>query len=518
MHGGDLIMISFEGIFFPGFLWDGDTIWNVTQDKLVMAGVFSLTNELGPTSDLNRVPGAILMYPNNDGTSTPLPVVTPITNFGQQPTDIPEDFKISPYTGVTVEIPLSARYLFICHPDSYYPDNSGSITVKIEKDTDGDGLADSWEINGIDIDKDGEIDLHLPAFGADWQHKDIFIEVDYMGSRGNHDHRPNQDAINDVIYSFDQFSFVPNPDNDFGVNLHVFVDEMLPHADTINWAGFDQLKSAHFGTLAERTNPKNVEAKKAAFHYCIFAHQQENTTSSGSGELPGNDFMVTLGAFTDSVGNRNEQAATFMHELGHNLGLAHGGGDDINYKPNYISVMNYLFQLDRYNTGRLLDFSSKTSIVLNEDSLNETKGIGSYNETVWVSPNGILCTNGGDYEIDWNFDGNYVGSVQVNVNNHATLGYVSSSGENLTDFDDWAHLVYNFRSTLGFGDGQHPNLPDEITSELDTAMRAEALTLVSLPTSTPLPQKGENSTLIYVAIGVAAVCAGAGIVVFLKKR
>jgi hypothetical protein len=40
-----------------------------------------------------------------------------------------------------------------------------------------------------------------------------------------------------------------------------------------------------------------------------------------------------------------------MHELGHNLGLRHGGdedsGDDLegwkNNKPNYRSVMNYLY-------------------------------------------------------------------------------------------------------------------------------------------------------------------------------
>jgi hypothetical protein len=40
------------------------------------------------------------------------------------------------------------------------------------------------------------------------------------------------------------------------------------------------------------------------------------------------------------------------HDLGHNLGLAHGGDDDgiyldddrcINCKPNYLSIMNYQF-------------------------------------------------------------------------------------------------------------------------------------------------------------------------------
>ncbi len=39
-----------------------------------------------------------------------------------------------------------------------------------------------------------------------------------------------------------------------------------------------------------------------------------------------------------------------MHELGHNLGLRHGGMDDLNCKPNYLSVMNY-FLPDRWALG-----------------------------------------------------------------------------------------------------------------------------------------------------------------------
>jgi hypothetical protein len=45
---------------------------------------------------------------------------------------------------------------------------------------------------------------------------------------------------------------------------------------------------------------------------------------------------------------------TFMHELGHNLGLRHGGGSDFTadsedtptFKTNFVSVMNYKFQLN----------------------------------------------------------------------------------------------------------------------------------------------------------------------------
>ena len=41
-----------------------------------------------------------------------------------------------------------------------------------------------------------------------------------------------------------------------------------------------------------------------------------------------------------------------MHELGHTLGLAHGGADDVNRKPNYLGVdeINQLHE----TTGRLM--------------------------------------------------------------------------------------------------------------------------------------------------------------------
>jgi len=355
--------------------------------------------------------------------------------------------------------------LFLGFVDAFYPDNVGSIKVKIEKDSDGDGLYDSWETDGIDYDKDGEIDFDLPMLQADWQHKDIFVEIDFMGHSGVHWHRPNEDAINDVVQAFAD-SFVSNPDGINGINLHVFIDDsdFLPHVDSINWQGFDQIKEKFFGTISERNNPLTIAAKKQAFHYCVFGHSLGDTDISGSGERPGNDFMVTLGDWTNSVGSRDEQAGTFMHELGHNLGLKHGGNDFINYKPNYISVMNYLFQTDNFNVGRPLDFSNGVSFDLNEASLNENEGIGSLDNTFWVSPNGTICTTAGNYAIDWNFDGNLTNSVQVNLNNHVSLGYNSPSGEILTDYDDWGNFVYRFRGSLGFADGVHPELPDE---ELD---------------------------------------------------
>jgi hypothetical protein len=67
--------------------------------------------------------------------------------------------------------------------------------------------------------------------------------------------------------------------------------------------------------------------------------------------IPGMEFLVSLATPEDPTGDADQQSGTFLHELGHNLGLLHGGADNTNWKPNYLSTMNYLFQV----TGLMVD-------------------------------------------------------------------------------------------------------------------------------------------------------------------
>ncbi|MFO1002330.1 MAG: M66 family metalloprotease [Planctomycetaceae bacterium] len=47
------------------------------------------------------------------------------------------------------------------------------------------------------------------------------------------------------------------------------------------------------------------------------------------------DFIVTLGQWGGGTGGTDdEKVGTFIHELGHTLGLTHGGSDHVNFKPN----------------------------------------------------------------------------------------------------------------------------------------------------------------------------------------
>jgi hypothetical protein len=83
--------------------------------------------------------------------------------------------------------------------------------------------------------------------------------------------------------------------------------------------------------------------------------------------------VVTLGNFSAGVGSVQEQAGTLMHELGHNLGLRHGGCNDDNLRSSYGSVMNYAYQMDGLTRGGLrgvVDFSRGQEPILDRALLS----------------------------------------------------------------------------------------------------------------------------------------------------
>ena len=173
------------------------------------------------------------------------------------------------------------------------------------------------------------------------------------------------------------------PDHDGNPATPAIACQFPDYAGTVSWKiGFQLLRDAPVGpdgdelTLAEQAaqqaacltpdpgSPQNCRrrfdwARRHVFHYGLYAHARgkpkstdENnrdfhvpSTSSGKGDVPGGDFMVTLGFWGNGfLGDEFVQASTTLHELGHNTRLFHGGADPLqpNCKPNYLSVMSYL--------------------------------------------------------------------------------------------------------------------------------------------------------------------------------
>jgi len=144
---------------------------------------------------------------------------------------------------------------------------------------------------------------------------------------------------------------------------------------------FENWRLNAFGTPAEKSDPSEealLAVKALAVRYCIIADTSAPCSIGGCGQGSGDNFVMFFGNGLDDA----EQAGLFMHELGHNLGLQHGGDDDINYKPNYPSVMNYALQNPaRWSRPfRELDYSradAATFPILDESNLNESLGIQS---------------------------------------------------------------------------------------------------------------------------------------------
>lgn len=413
--------------------------------------------------------------------------------------DIPEDFEIRPIRCNTgkpgiqwtedtwafqnyfwIKIPPGAKYLFVQRVAFWLLDHDGYIKITIEKDTDGDALPDTWETRGVDWNKDDKIDLKLPDMGARYDHKDIFVEVDYM------ENRPFVlPAQRDVERAFSNAPVdIPK-----GIDLHIEVDEVIPYKEDLNldnsWTEFYELKEQYYGTGLERTDPVTIEAKRRVFRYCLFINHfakfndtsssWETSYSTGYGEVEGNDFIVSLGppGLTDL---RTDQSSTFMHELGHNLGLLHGGQDDKNYKPNYLSIMNYLFQFPYRVPGRPLDYSWSPLDTLDEDNLTENIGIpGPVNSrTAYTLPNGTRRVVFLNEPIDWDGDNTTLGvGVAGNINN---MRGNSPSGEFLDGYSDWDKIVYRFADKPSFNDGAPIDLAEpEITTTQIEEMYREAL-------------------------------------------
>jgi len=353
-------------------------------------------------------------------------------------------------------------------------------------DADNDGIPDSAEVSGGTF---GGLDLY--AMGARTGQKDIFIEVDYMNST-DAGIIPNATSLQMVVDAFAKQSIAVHFDAgtlfsaDFSTNLFNL-------GQGSNQVAYEKCVTLDITTCVSNTSQKRSIwdwksesmdlRRRAIFHYLLMGNSQLDTgvaESSGLAETPGNDILITMGSWGFVAGSNtliNMQAATIMHELGHNLGLQHGGNEGTNYKPNYYSVMNYMYQLSgldstptgstayerwRYEKGDgtptlcnfshnspcgspsqfLINYSNGSSVSLNELQLYERNNIGRGTATV------------SDYA-DWNLSSSMTSSAIVRDLN------ADGSYTTLTDYNDWANLIFPFRRYFGGNSGQSLNQMSE---------------------------------------------------------
>jgi hypothetical protein len=332
--------------------------------------------------------------------------------------------------------------------------------------TSGDGICDEWKktgpVYGIEIPygKNGAIykwycnhsnpdPLNVcPQVGT----PDIYMEIDYMTG-----HKPDATALRNLVNSFALNH----------IRLHILVDQDIqyhrdstapPSAGNADNTAWDNIKKVYFGTANETSTGSSayisdlLTAKRFAFHYMLITHSQPGGYS-GSSETPGNDIDISLGAQSGGggIGTPDQQAGTMMHELGHNLNLLHGGGDSIMCKPNYLSVMNYLYQFSTLlPSQRPLNYSRDSNTL--SSPVSENNGVpttysASNAPYVVYGNSGVAYTaragsQSGNSCIDWDKSGTCGGSdSSPNISYVSTIsGCPNPTVYSLNGFNDWGNL------------------------------------------------------------------------------
>ena len=250
--------------------------------------------------------------------------------------------------------------------------------------------------------------INLPAMGANPGKADIFVQVDWMTPNipvlnpTQYNQRLSNQAIGIVVGAFRNSPYM-SKNGVRGINLHV--DEggrsTLNYSTGATWGALSRAHELRYrdplGSIdahgdyvwndfdADKRVSFTRMGRGPIFHYVIAAHTFDAQGSSGISRnddtniatfrAGASDFIVSLGDFTYGTGTDLQQAATFMHELGHNLGLAHGGDEFRNYKPNYLSLMNYSYQFGFIRDGKPLFDYSRSKLDLNESALVEGDGV-----------------------------------------------------------------------------------------------------------------------------------------------
>jgi hypothetical protein len=353
---------------------------------------------------------------------------------------------------------------------------------------------------------------------------DVYVEIDHLVGAVVEPGDPIDGALATIQGSFKNAPVGGGTTGlNRGINFHFQLDEavntrslddlqtVMPGcSDAGSDHSFDYFKNdavtsngvkGFFGTQADRNatytdgsgshdNHVNaINAKKQFFHYALIVHQLTGRTNTmGCAEIPGNDLVIAKNAFTPGSpdGQGYTQAnltGVLMHEVGHNLGLRHGGpGSNLDNQPNYVSVMNSGLTTPYPQVDRVLTFSHEAQrwsempssdpqipSVVNSSGVPQADA-SSLTATFVLTKNQLLYVKT-PVDTALSFDGSPATDsnpkkIDVNGDGQFTI---------LPGADDWHNIGLNFRTVSDFGDYVHVSLASnvEVTSDVYLARSAD---------------------------------------------
>ena len=273
-------------------------------------------------------------------------------------------------------------------------------------DTDGDGLPDIWEEQGVVL-ADGT-EIPLPDWGADPERPDLFMQLNWMSSEydtlkcdtraarecasaNRTSYAPSKQGLDDLV---DLFA-------DHGIALHIDAGEHytnIPNysdvhgGETLEYRDF-YFDPSEFEAFQLIDTINNLVDRANIFRPGVLGDRMRaGSNATGLSLVGDNSFYV---ANPGGRANDEQVRNTILHEFGHTLGLRHWGAQqyvtDIAegspMQAGYQSVMNYDHQFDYFNyseqgyfadtpTGKVLVPADWDSLVL------DNPRIGAYAESI----------------------------------------------------------------------------------------------------------------------------------------